>query len=79
MARSSVDGQATDCAVSRCYASAIPAGAEVVDELTAVGVEFARCHEFERDAEGITARARGGRIAWFQDPDGNTFAIEADA
>ncbi len=28
---------------------------------------------------GITARAGGGRIAWFQDPDGNTFAIEADA
>jgi catechol 2,3-dioxygenase-like lactoylglutathione lyase family enzyme len=22
--------------------------------------------------------AGGGRIAWFQDPDGNTFAIEAD-
>ncbi|WP_243758236.1 hypothetical protein [Allobranchiibius sp. GilTou38] len=20
----------------------------------------------------------GGRIAWFQDPDGNTFAVEAD-
>ncbi|WP_422770526.1 VOC family protein [Plantactinospora sp. WMMC1484] len=29
-------------------------------------------------AEGIGARAGGGRIAWFQDPDGNTFALESD-
>ena len=52
---------------------------QVVDELTAAGAEFARYDEFEHDAKGITARAGGGRIAWFQDPDGNTFAIEADA
>ena len=52
---------------------------QVVDELTAVGVTFARYNEFEHDATGITPRAGGGRIAWFQDPDGNTFAIEADA
>jgi hypothetical protein len=30
------------------------------------------------DARGISPRAGGGRIAWFQDPDGNTFAIEGD-
>jgi len=51
---------------------------QVVDELTAVGVEFARYDQFEHDAKGITARAGGGRIAWFRDPDGNTFALEAD-
>jgi catechol 2,3-dioxygenase-like lactoylglutathione lyase family enzyme len=51
----------------------------IVDELTAAGVEFARYDDFEHDAKGITARAGGGRIAWFRDPDGNTFAIEADA
>ena len=51
----------------------------VVDELTAAGVEFVRYDEFEHDAKGITPRAGGGRIAWFQDPDGNTFAIEADS
>ena len=50
----------------------------VVDELTAAGVEFASYDEFEHDAKGITPRAGGGRIAWFRDPDGNTFAIEAD-
>jgi catechol 2,3-dioxygenase-like lactoylglutathione lyase family enzyme len=51
----------------------------VVAELAASGVVFARYDEFEHDANGITARAGGGRIAWFRDPDGNTFAIEADA
>ena len=50
----------------------------VVDELVAAGVEFVRYDQFEHDARGITARAGGGRIAWFQDPDGNTFAVEAD-
>jgi catechol 2,3-dioxygenase-like lactoylglutathione lyase family enzyme len=51
---------------------------QVVDELTGAGVEFVRYDEFDHDEKGITARAGGGRIAWFQDPDGNTFALEAD-
>jgi catechol 2,3-dioxygenase-like lactoylglutathione lyase family enzyme len=51
---------------------------QIVDELVASGVEFIRYHQLEHDARGITARAGGGRIAWFQDPDGNTFALEAD-
>lgn len=51
----------------------------MVDELSAAGVELTRYDEFDHDEKGITARAGGGRIAWFQDPDGNTFAIEADA
>ncbi|MEZ0111553.1 catechol 2,3-dioxygenase-like lactoylglutathione lyase family enzyme [Catenulispora sp. EB89] len=50
----------------------------IVDELTAAGVEFTRYEQFEHDARGITPRAGGGRIAWFQDPDGNTFALESD-
>jgi catechol 2,3-dioxygenase-like lactoylglutathione lyase family enzyme len=51
---------------------------QVVDELTAAGVEIVRYDGLEHDARGITPRAGGGRIAWFQDPDGNTFALEAD-
>lgn len=51
---------------------------QVARELTAAGVELVRYDEFEHDGVGITARAGGGRIAWIQDPDGNTFAIEAD-
>ncbi|GGQ24106.1 catechol 2,3-dioxygenase-like lactoylglutathione lyase family enzyme [Actinomadura coerulea] len=50
----------------------------IVDELTSSGVELVRYDQYEHDAKGITPRAGGGRIAWFQDPDGNTFAIEAD-
>src|SRR5919198_5107398 len=42
---------------------------QIVDELTASGVEFIRYERFEHDAKGISARAGGGRIAWFQDPD----------
>lgn len=52
---------------------------QVVDELASSGVEFTRYEQFHHDAKGITARAGGGRIAWFQDPDGNTFALESDA
>jgi catechol 2,3-dioxygenase-like lactoylglutathione lyase family enzyme len=51
---------------------------QIVGELAAAGVEFIRYDEYEHDVKGITARAGGGRIAWFQDPDGNTFAVEAD-
>jgi catechol 2,3-dioxygenase-like lactoylglutathione lyase family enzyme len=51
---------------------------QIVDELVSSGVEIARYPQFEHDPKGITARAGGGRIAWFRDPDGNTFAIEAD-
>ena len=51
---------------------------QVVDELTSAGVELVRYDQFEHDPKGITARAGGGRIAWFQEPDGNTFALEAD-
>jgi len=51
---------------------------QIVGELTSSGVELVRYDQFEHDSKGITARAGGGRIAWFQDPDGNTFALEAD-
>jgi catechol 2,3-dioxygenase-like lactoylglutathione lyase family enzyme len=49
----------------------------VVDELTARGVTFERYDdpELSTDEKGI-ARTPDGRVAWFKDPDGNTFAIE---
>jgi predicted enzyme related to lactoylglutathione lyase len=52
---------------------------QIVDELVSSGIEFTRYEQLHHDAKGITARAGGGRIAWFQDPDGNTFALESDA
>lgn len=51
---------------------------QVVNELAANGVVFLRYDGLIHDVRGITARAGGGRIAWFADPDGNTFALECD-
>jgi catechol 2,3-dioxygenase-like lactoylglutathione lyase family enzyme len=50
----------------------------VVDELVANGVTFARYEGLAADDRGISPRAGGGKVAWFTDPDGNTFAIEGD-
>jgi len=51
---------------------------DLVDELAAAGVELVHYEEFGQDVRGIAPRAGGGRIAWIQDPDGNTFALESD-
>jgi catechol 2,3-dioxygenase-like lactoylglutathione lyase family enzyme len=59
--------------------------ARVVDELTANGVTFQQYEgelesgfDYGTDEKGISARAGGGKVAWFKDPDGNLFSIEAD-
>ena len=51
----------------------------VVDELTANGVRFEHYDGITTDAKGISPRAGGGKVAWFKDPDGNTFAVEGDS
>ncbi|NUT95022.1 MAG: VOC family protein [Saccharothrix sp.] len=71
----SVHAGKTGATLATWYVDAID---EIVEELAAAGVEFVRYDQLEHDPRGITPRAGGGRIAWFQDPDGNTFAIEAD-
>lgn len=50
---------------------------QVVDELSSNGVTFERYDEpsLKTDEKGIHERG-DGRVAWFKDPDGNTFAIE---
>ena len=49
---------------------------QVVSELTSNGVVFERRDEpIKTDARGIAATG-DGKIAWFRDPDGNTFALE---
>jgi catechol 2,3-dioxygenase-like lactoylglutathione lyase family enzyme len=47
----------------------------VVDELTAAGVAFERYDQPKTDAKGIHDSGYG-MVAWFRDPDGNTFALE---
>jgi len=58
---------------------------QMVDVLSARGVTFEHYEgvldggfDYSTDAKGISPRAGGGRIAWFKDPDGNTFAVEGD-
>jgi catechol 2,3-dioxygenase-like lactoylglutathione lyase family enzyme len=50
---------------------------QVVRELTSNGVIFEHYNEpgLETNADGI-ASTSDGKIAWFKDPDGNTFAVE---
>jgi catechol 2,3-dioxygenase-like lactoylglutathione lyase family enzyme len=50
---------------------------QVVDELRSRGVTFERYDDpsLETDEKGIHELG-DGRVAWFKDPDGNTFAIE---
>lgn len=51
---------------------------QVVDELGSKGVTFEHYEGVTTDERGISPRAGGGMVAWFKDPDGNTFAIESD-
>jgi catechol 2,3-dioxygenase-like lactoylglutathione lyase family enzyme len=50
----------------------------VVDELSANGVTFEHYDEVTTDGKRISPRAGGGKVAWFKDPDGNTFAVEGN-
>ena len=58
---------------------------QIVDELTSKGVTFEHYDgvlesgfDYGTNERGISPRAGGGKVAWFKDPDGNTFAIEGD-
>jgi catechol 2,3-dioxygenase-like lactoylglutathione lyase family enzyme len=58
---------------------------QMVDELTSKGVTFEHYKgvlesgfDYGTNEKGISPRAGGGKVAWFKDPDGNTFAIEGD-
>lgn len=46
-----------------------------VDELERNGITFLRYGHFQQDKRGIWDAPDGARIAWFQDPDGNTLSI----
>ena len=50
---------------------------QVVDELTSSGVRFEHYPQspLKSDEKGIHV-LEDGKVAWFKDPDGNTFAVE---
>lgn len=48
---------------------------EAIDDLTAKGIAFLRYGFFEQDARAIWHAPSGAKVAWFQDPDGNTLSL----
>lgn len=48
---------------------------KAVQELSKRGVEFQRYPGMEQDELGVWTSPAGARIAWFQDPDGNTLSL----
>jgi catechol 2,3-dioxygenase-like lactoylglutathione lyase family enzyme len=48
----------------------------VMPELAAKGVEFKRFPAMEQDDAGVWLAPGGSRIAWFEDPDGNTLSLQ---
>jgi catechol 2,3-dioxygenase-like lactoylglutathione lyase family enzyme len=53
--------------------------AEVVAGLAARGVPFLRYEGMDQDDLGIWEAPSGDRVAWFNDPDGNTLSLTAAA
>ena len=46
-----------------------------VEELVKRGVRFQRYSGMDQDPQGIWASPGGARVAWFNDPDGNTLSL----
>ena len=46
-----------------------------IDDLTASGIPFLRYGHVEQDERGIWTAPGGTKIAWFNDPDGNTLSL----
>lgn len=51
---------------------------KTVKELTAKGLAFQRYSFLEQSEDGIWTSPSGAKVAWFQDPDGNTLSFSQD-
>jgi len=49
--------------------------ARTAQQLQAAGVSLARFPGMEQDELGVWTAPGGARVAWFQDPDGNTLSL----
>ena len=47
----------------------------VVDALARAGVELTRFAGMDQDTRGVWTAPSGARVAWFDDPDGNTLSV----
>jgi catechol 2,3-dioxygenase-like lactoylglutathione lyase family enzyme len=48
-----------------------------IDRLTAAGVGFNRYDGMDQDSRGVWTAPGGARVAWFDDPDGNTLSLQS--
>ena len=53
----------------------VPDVTAAVRQLSESGVRFMRYDRMEQDELGIWTTPGGDRVAWFQDPDGNTLSL----
>ena len=53
----------------------VPDIGRAVRDLEARGIAFRRYPGLEQDGHGIWSAPGGARIAWFEDPDGNTLSL----
>ena len=53
----------------------VPDIGAAVDALVGRGVTFTRYEGMEQDERGIWTTPGGDRVAWFEDPDGNTLSL----
>ncbi len=53
----------------------VPEIAQVMEDLSGVGVHFERFEGLAQDEHGIWTSPTGARVAWFRDPDGNVLSI----
>ena len=49
--------------------------AAVVQDLISKGVKFQRFEDLLQDEMGVWLTPDGSKVAWFQDPDGNTLSL----
>ena len=47
----------------------------VADQLAAAGVDLIRYEGMDQDSAGVWTTPAGDRVAWFNDPDGNTLSL----
>ena len=53
----------------------VPEIVSTVPALAAKGIVFKRYPGLQQDTDGIWTAPGGAKIAWFQDPDGNTLSL----
>jgi len=54
---------------------AVPGIHDTVAAMAAKGIVFKRYPHFEQSPDGVWTAPGGAKVAWFEDPDGNTLSL----